>query len=644
MADKEARVRLTLNNAGFLGGLRQTTDEVKRQGSVMAKAFHQPLLGGLNAAKKSLTNLGSEAKTAAKFGLALGGSFSLATAAKDALSLESKYKNMAFAIRAGTGEAVKWQDIQARIQTTALATHQANEDVAASFDSIREETGSLKFTEGAIGAVGRMATITGESMGLFADLAGTAFEKFGIRADETEEALSSIYSLANRGGLKLEEMAEKFSLLGSAGKIAGATGLAGMRRVLGMTSFAEEATGNKRQATAATAGMFEELSNPETAKRIGKALHINLLDKKGNVKATALDQILAKTGGEAQRIMPLAGGATQKVLVELGKVYKQGFEASDKKGKARTQDALDAFHAAVEKAAKSELDQIARDEQFRKKSEAPKAALTDALNELTNAFNKPEVTDAMKKLARLMPQLASGAAKLLDVAVNNPLLAGAGYLGVRGGLAGFGGFASEFGASLVKSGDPTGAAIAKAFGSSVSVSPAWALGGVAFAAAAGFGIGKLIADQTVGEDTKQMSDTENALALADAAVGPGDKEQQLAALKAAKERLKQVKENPASGFTEFVSDVASVATGGDVKTARQREADEITGLTRVIDELQQATGETGSTSDKANRALMSMASSAERVKRVFDSLDKGGGNGSNGPPPSPGNPPGYYTP
>src|SRR5512140_2522488 len=173
MADKEARVRLTLNNAGFLGGLRQTTDEVKRQGAAMAQAFHKPLLGGLDSAKKSLVGLGSEAKNVAKFGLALGGSFALAEAAKGALSLQSNYKNLAFAIRAGTGEAVKWQSVQATIEGAAALTKQRNDAVAQSFHNIYEETGSLQFTNAAVVAAGKAATTTGREMSIFAALAGT---------------------------------------------------------------------------------------------------------------------------------------------------------------------------------------------------------------------------------------------------------------------------------------------------------------------------------------------------------------------------------------------------------------------------------------------------------------------------------------
>jgi hypothetical protein len=611
----------------------------------MSAAFNGPMVSGLGAAKRSLSGLGSEVKTVAKFGLALGGSFSLATAAKDALSLQSQYKNMAFAIRAGTGEAVKWEDIQARIQTTALATHQANSDVANSFRDIQQETGNLKFTEQAIGAAGKMALITGEDIGIFSNLAGVAFEKFGIDGANVEDALSAIYSAANRGGLSLAEMSEKMGMLGASAKMLGMGGVDGMSRVIGMTQMADDSLGNMKQKIAAVTGLLDEMANPKQMKDVGKLLHVNLLDKKGNVRKDALDTVLSRTGGDAQKIATIASGPTVKLLTEFGKIYKEGADASGQKGKGKIQAGLDAFHAAMEKAAKSELDAAAREEQAKKQSDTAKSAMNDALNELTNAFEKPEMIAAMKSLAHTMPTLASGAAKLMEVTLNNPLLAGAGYVTVRGGGAMMGGMLSELGKGLTAAGTPTGSVMAKVFSTSVGASPMWSAGGVLFAAAAGFGIGKAIADATVGADTKEMGDTENALAVANATLGTGDKAQMVPALKAAKERLKQVQENPASGFTEAISDVASVITGGDTKTARQREADEIGGLKKVIAELESASGDTGDTTTKTNRALTVMATSAERVARVFNSMGgKDNGDGSHGPPRSPGNAPGFYAP
>ncbi len=661
MADKEARVRLTLNNSGFLGGLRQTTDEVKRQGNAMAEAFHKPLLGGLDSAKKSLTNLGSEAKNVAKFGLALGGSFTLAEAAKGAFSLQSNYKNLAFAIRAGTGEAVKWQDIQATIESGATLTKQRNDAMAQSFRDIYEETGNLQFTNAAVVAAGKAATTTGREIGIFAALAGTAFEKFNVGADQIDQVLSSIYSFGTRGGLSVEEIASRFGQMGASAKAAGASGVEGISRILGMATMADDSLGNMRQKITAVTGLLDELANPDQMKKIGKELHLNLVDKKGNVRGDALDQIIAKTGGDAQKINQVLSGPTAKLVSAFGKLYKDGFEGSDKKGKGKVQDGLDALHDSLTAAAKSNIDQATWDKQFADKSNTAKAAMTQALNDLENAFAKPEMIDAMKTMAQITPKLASGVAKLLEAVVSHPLLAGSAAIGGKIAIDAAGGVAASLASSLGKRivaevmaqkitvvakpiVDGLGMVIGKEFVTVAAAATPWQNAGKLAGAAMGIAVGAYLVEKfgqwLIDKGNEQKADIQNTAGVGVAVSGTGDKNQIAPALKRAREALK-IAEAEARA-TSRMGMGGGMGMGAAGYSGEVIETTEVKAAREAVRELEAAMSKTSNGGDKVTRSLNNLGTAIDSAAQKLNKLGNGsGGDGSNGPPPSPGNAPGY---
>jgi hypothetical protein len=611
MSDKEARVRLTLNSGSFLGGMQQVTTQVTAEGQKMSKALHGPMAAGLQATKAGLVGLTGELRNIAKFGAGLGGSLALYEAAKGATELQSQYKNIAFAIRAGTGEALKWQDVQSRVEATALQWGQKNQEVADSFRHIYDETGSLKFTEQSIGAVAKASMGTGKSVEAFAQIAGTAFEKFGIDAAGLDHALMTTYSLVERGGITFEELGQALDMLGASAKQLGMSGEAGISRMLGMAATADDTLGRMREKLTAVQTLYEDMASPEKAKSLGKALHVNLLDKKGNVKTDALETIIAKTGGDPQKILAAGfSGPTAKLLTGLGEMFKQGVEGSDSKTKSgKIKDGLDSLHSTLENAAKSNMELAVWNQQALEKSKGFKAAINTTMNELQDAFSKPEMVDAMKKLAHLMPQLAQAVAKMLEVVANHPLLSLAGFAGGKIGLELGKNIAASMASGLGKKIaaeimaqkvaltvtpilDNMGMKIGEQIAQSATAATPWNNAGKLLGAAAIVGIAAYLAyklgEAAINANDKSKKDIQNAAAIGVAVSGTRDRKQIKPALAKARSALAAAKARDESDEMSMAGGAGGMGFGGMIPHKRAGGSQETKAAQESVNELEKA--------------------------------------------------------
>jgi hypothetical protein len=674
MSERSAQIRLMLSSGGLLSGLTQVGDKVSSLGARMGEALSGPTSKAFGAMGGSIKSVGGQIQNVTKFAVGLGGAFSLGEAAKEALGLEGTYKNLAFAIHAGTGEAVKWQSIQAVSEEVAHQWRRRNSEVAASFTSIYNETGSLEFTQKAIGAVGRASLETGKDMAVFAELAGAAYEKFGIGSDQIDEALGSIISFGNRGGLTIEEMASRIGQLGASAKVAGASGVEGLGRILGMSQMADDSLGNMRQKITAVTGLLDELSDPNKTKNIGKALHANLIDKKGNVRSDALDTILVKTGGDTQKLLKLFSGPTAKLMVAFGKMYQEGAAESESKDKKKQIEAgLHGFHEDLKKASKSLLEESEREKQDALKSGSAKSAMVEAMNELENAFGDKRVIGAMKTMAGVAPKLASATAGLLEIAVEHPVGAAAAYLGGKAALAGVQSLLGE----ALKGGAGTGkewigALYKPAFGRTRAVSiqediydsmgmrsgsrtktiqvgtsklaaAGQAVGqaiGVALVAYAAYELGKQILDAALAADEAVKAKRERGAAIAVATSGGHNKEEQtkqLLAMRKQRDELQREIESPtlfeslgdvvgkgAAGF----AGITGMATTEEALAAGNRKENELQQTKQAIKELEGALA-ADEIAKSTKRLVESIGGATTALKKLAPPST---GGSSHGPP------------
>lgn len=657
MSERDAKVRLELAAGGFLSMLKEIekqagglAKEVEGIGTAGEKADKKlsPMLGslkkGAGAAKDSMVELGTSLKSTLASAATLGGALSFGAGAHAGMALVGVYKDLAFQISTGTGKAVEWTEVQKDIEGAAGRWKQSNEKVAGSYRALFDETGDLQFTADAVDAVAMAATASGKSIESLTSIAGTLNEKFGITGGEMSDALASVLELGSKGGATVEDLGAKLGVVGASAKQMGLEGKAGLQQVLGMLNVGDNVTGSFKKNLAAVTGLMETFGNADKLKSIEKDLGIKLTDKGGGARKDALDKILSKTGGKEETLSKVFQGDTLKLVSDFGKTFQKTFSETEGTAKQKTAAALGAFHSALDAAGKTTLTASQLEAQAKKRAaEDPARAMDDAMNKFKAAFTKPEMIASMEKLAQLLPRVASGAAKLVEMVANHPMLAGAAFLGAKAG----GSFATSIAGDAIKG---IGKSIGKDIAATAAKDGAWgtagkslgAAAGIAVAAAVAYEIGKAAIDSIYEDKAQDQGDLSSGGANAVAAIASGDTKRMAAEEKTLKAKIAKAKDNH-SGVSGFVDDTfgaaAQLFSGGEIKGDVQ--ANTIAKAEADLRDLQKAMAKGGKATDKAADSHDKVARAAERAAAALDRIvPPSGGGGTNGLPPAPGNAPG----
>ena len=463
MAEKTASVKLGLKNKGFVDGLKDASrkgdDTAKGLGKSFSTHLSAGMRGGLDSVKQGFSSL--------KTFVAGLGIFAGLPGLKDqvvhAVKMESNYRHLAYAIKSGTGEAIKWQTIQKSIQQTGVQWGQDTGELFESYKGLFEATGNAKFAEQSMKSIGIAATATGESVHDLTELTGTLNENFGLTADEVPDALAQIFALSKQGGVGFADLAAKLGVVGSSATAAGLEGKEGLSKILGMLNLTDGKTKNFKSGLKAVSDLVDTLGNKSTRAKPLAALGI-VGDVKGDV-TDVIGKILQKTGGKKANLEKGFGGEQLKFLVGLGETYSKAFDGTTGDVKTKTAAAMAAYQDALTQAGKSTLSGADLQKQAAEEMESPEKQMASSLARIEQAFARPEITAAIGKLAKSLPILADAVAKVVGFAVDNPAAAaaaGAGALFLKGALTE--GIMGAF------SSGSTGAAatIAKAIGGSAS--------------------------------------------------------------------------------------------------------------------------------------------------------------------------------
>lgn len=639
MANKEASVKLTLKAGGFLGGLREVSASVQRMGKQVQQSLRSATRAGLGDAKAAALDLGRTIKGTLAQAATLGGALSVGASAKQAVELVSKYRNIAFAIQAGTGKAVDYRNIQREIEGTANKWSQSNDDVADSFKAIYDDVGNVEFARAAIEEVAKTATASGIPMATLSTIAGQLNEKFGISAKELPDSMAAMISIANKGGVGVEDLGAKIGMLGATAKLAGLTGKDGMQIIVGMLNIADASTGNFKKSLKAVTGLMEQLGDPAQQKEIQKTLGLKVTTKDGAVRGDALQAIMQRTGGKQEILAKVFKGEQLKLMTDFGKIYGDAFGKAGGSAKDKTKAATDALNAALQDAGRSALSAAQLEAEATKRLEDPKAKLQAALNTLAQEFSKPEMIAAFQEMAKAAPPVAKMLAKLASFTLEHPVLAAGALAGGKVGGAGLaGGLSSVAGSAGSSLAATAGPAIAKAAGNPAMWKGA---GAVLGAAAAGFMAGKVIADEVVAPQIDKgfkSIDELNAFAHHAQTVAESprataeEKSKVLAELQA---RIKATQEG-GNVSTTVMGWLAHAATGGEAKTDAEIRGASVKQGEDAARALQASLTKGGTGVEQ------SLLRGAAAIERAAGKLDKPGGG--NGLPPAPGNAPGFGGP
>lgn len=587
MAERRTGVRLDLTNSGFTSKMaeaRRTAQDFIRsvddiggaaeRSSRKTSGFFSAMKAGASGARGALSEFGGHLKQTLTLAATLGGSISIGAAANEARTLSASYKDLAFSIRMGTGEAMSANQVQGDVTAVADRWKRSNREVQKSYSDIFQETNNLEFSKKAIDSVAKAANASGKSVDTLSNIAGTLNEKFGIGASDIDDSMATILELGNKGGASLEDMGAKLGIVGASAKMLGMSGRTGLQQVVGMLNIADDATGSFKKSLAATTALFEGLADPDRAKNIQKALGVNILDKGGSMRQDAIERILAKTKGKKEELAKVFGGEELKLLVALGQNFSKAFDETKGDVKTKTAAAIEAYRHALTDAGKATFTGADMTKEAADRNNDAQRNMQDAMNKFVAAFEKPEMIHAMDQLAAAAPKVAKVFGALVEFATKHPVLAGAGAIGAVAAKGALTGMVTKVGEGVMEG---AGEKLAKA----AAAHPNWAMaGGVLGAAAAGliaFQITKHLAEASLKEDEMRLSDLDEASSTVESMVkhGTGTPEQRAkaaAALRQQIERADTTEPGIISGMSSlFAPEGEGIGARTGEKLARARE-------------------------------------------------------------------------
>jgi len=484
MADKTASVRLDLKSEGFQQGLKQAESKAGSSAKTMGQSFGSAMNAGAKAGLDAVKSMFSSIKQGAQMIGGLVGSIGIGALTKGAIESEQKFRALAFTMGAGSGEFAKYNDLQKKAQESALRWAVSSDDLAGAMDSVFNTVGDAAYTVDTMDAIAKAMRASGQSAQTLAPLVAEANRQFGITADQIDEVLPAMLSLGSRGGLSVQELGSQMGMLGSLASVAGEKGESGLRRMLAGANMISAASGRARTAVSDLNNVLGRMQDSATLDKIKKEFKLDLA--KGDMSSLdRLEAVIKATKGSAGDLSKIFGP-------DLGATIAKAFGGFDN------------LNDALNKAAESSLDAAGLEDQANRNMESAQAGFDKALETLKQAFTKPEMMDAITELAQSLPKLAEGVASIVDMVVNNPVLAAGGVLGLKalgGGVE----------AAMSKGGTTAAAAMGTSIttaGSAAGAAMGGAIAALAIAAVAGAvdqGI-KLYKDlKTAAQDEKDLA-------------------------------------------------------------------------------------------------------------------------------------------
>lgn len=574
MANRDATVRLNLAAAGFASQMRELmkrsqefADAVEEIGGASEQA--KPKASGLfsalktaaGGAKSALGELGGQLKSVLSTALTLGGALSIGGAIREAEANARAYKDLAFAISVGTGEAIKAEQVQANVEGVASRWKVRVGEVRAAYAGLFQETGNLKFTQAATETVAKAHVATGKSVETLTSIVGLLNDKFGITEEGIDNATAAAIELGNKGGISLEDMGAQLGELGAVAKTAGLSGQDGFQKMVGLLNIADGPMKNMRQSLAGMKMLFEGLVDPDRAKQFEKALGVKVTDPGGALKGDALERILAKTRGKQSELAKVFTGQELRLVSDLGKTFAKTFEETKGDVQTKTAAALDAYRKSVADAAKVGFTGADLDKAAAARQNDANRNLDQAMNDFVKSFERPEVIEAIDKVAAAAPKLAQALGSLVEFAAKSPILAGAGLLGGVAAKGAAGAIVTKVSdKAMERAGDVLGASLAKP-GKWTAMGTLAGASFVAAAAASGWQIGKAIADYLLESDESKRQAGLDAASTAESMAkhGTGTPEERKAAADALRAQIAEKEKEGGPGlYTRFAGSVANL--------------------------------------------------------------------------------------
>jgi hypothetical protein len=642
VTDRVASIRATLKTNAFVAGLNEITTKSAAAGRKIGSALSTPIKEGLTKAKAGWASTVGDLKNVAKLAAGIGGGLSLASMVSDAIELEGTYRSIAFNVNKVPGNMSTWQQIQKDVESAAMRTGASSKDLASAYNQIFKEVGDQATAKSAIEVIGTAATA---GQGKVEELVGVIpllSEKFHIAAKDIPEAMTRIIEKLGTGGTNVEDIGTKFELMAADAVEAGLTGADGISKLLDVTAMLDNRLGAK--AAPALKQMLEKLRDGGAAmKEFKKSTGISLKGVEG------FDKLKSMLGGKGRAKAELMfTGDVRSAFDELVKPFDEAVakaKAAGKSAKEAEKEGKAAFEASLAAVGKSsmkfaDLQKEAAD----KLANDPATILHHALEEASQAFRDPQMLSAIRSLAKDLPPLAHGFAKLVGWVVAHPWLAGGAALAARPAMGLAGGFVQSGAEKLA--GKASGA-IGESIAAAAAKSGAWAgvVGpaiAVAAAAVIAFELGKAGIDKAIGDQFKKVNTLQDATNVGGVAE-QGSKAQKLEAIRILRGKIAESKKGPgfaAEGIgvvSDIFESVGSVGKGGKKNlTASNIQADAIAKAEAQVAALEASLSKTSEQTADAGHATSRFTVEVEGAARALRKIaaaagtDPSGGKGAGG--------------
>jgi hypothetical protein len=440
MAEREASIKLTLDDGQFVAGMGKAGDAAVKSAQRSERAM-QVFGAGVQKATGSVRQLGATARSSLGMVSGLLGGLTFGSALKGAVELDSKFKQLAFNVSRVSKEQVRAAAIQQTVEQAAIKTGRRTAEMADVFGELFQATGDAKFTADMLDTIGVAATATNKDVGILVTLADQLHTKFGVAANEMGDLFASLHEL-EQGGNSMEEFAGAIGTVGAELVQAGLNGKRGVDFMLGAFAATEDPLGDMGKQVKAIKQILLSLGDVNQIKALAKNLHIDpkkLLNEKdliGRLKRVlALGQrgvdALKASMGEAEERKALKALFIDPFEEALKRAQDAGLKgkAANDKALADLEKHIDEFGTTASKGA-----DLVREANDRRND--PERRLTAALDQLQRSFGDPRIVDAIEELSKYLPQIADVFGKFAKFVVKNPVLAGTLAVGGNAG-AGF---------------------------------------------------------------------------------------------------------------------------------------------------------------------------------------------------------------
>lgn len=610
MAEREASVKLTLDDGQYIVQLKKAGDAAADAGKKGQKGMD--LFGhGIKGAKEQLKGLNDVAGKAIGLVTGLAAGFSVGSALKNTVALNSQFKQLAFRVSRARDEQVRAIDIQRLAEQAAARTGTRTAEMAQAYDELFSATGDADFADNMLETIGEGMRATGQELGTLTKLADQLHTKFQVPADEMGDVFAQVFDHAQKGGPAFAEFAEVASTMGAELLQAGMGGRDGLNFMLGALVKTDDEFGNLGKQVKGIKQILMSLGDKNQIKALAKTLGINpnvLLNEKDLMGRMRKVLGMGKKGMDALKGSMTEAEEQKALRILFTDPFEQALadaEKSGAKGKAAIDRAVEEVELGIGQFGRSTLNGADLQAEAVERMKDPEARLTAALETLERSFADPQIIEAIEELSQYLPDIAKAFGGFAKFVVQNPLLAGA--MGIGGSAAK--GFITSAASELI-SGHAKGAMAAAVRIEAAHVvggmkagnllKGAGALAAVAIAAA----LAKEAIDQSFQANTEAQGGSAVALARAGSKRGGvAAKQAQAAELRAAIAKEKSA-QGGVSGFTQdLMGGIASVA-GIDAPNLRAQNDARIQELQAA---LMQKEREIASMSGKASPAAAATA-------------------------------------